>query len=192
MHRHVVGHEPETSLDKLVNAVPGLTALTTLDISLPYSWDDHSFYGTKLSVIHAGWPIFCGQFNYSKPRCATGRNSPRLTVPYYASPVGEIFYRPPHSSNLRTKRTHPKIVITLSYRPRPNTWIIEIRHTGEPKHIFNIEQPTAHALSQPPGYHPPLFQLEVDVPRRLPPFPRDSSIATSTSHLQFCGAILFL
>jgi hypothetical protein len=58
MHCHVVGHEPETSLDKLVNAVPGLTTLATLDIHLPYSSDDHSFYATKLSVIKAGWPIF--------------------------------------------------------------------------------------------------------------------------------------
>ena len=58
MRRHVVGREPETSLDKLLNAVPGLTTLTTLDIQLPYSWDDHSFYRTKLSVIKAGWPIF--------------------------------------------------------------------------------------------------------------------------------------
>ncbi|KIM41560.1 hypothetical protein M413DRAFT_445533 [Hebeloma cylindrosporum] len=54
----VVRHEPETTLDKLLQAVPGLTTLTTLDIYLPYSLDDHSFYWTKLEVIKAGWPIF--------------------------------------------------------------------------------------------------------------------------------------
>ena len=58
MRRRVVGHEPKTLLDKLLNAVPGLTTLTTLDINLPYSLDDHPFYWTKLHVITAGWPIF--------------------------------------------------------------------------------------------------------------------------------------
>jgi len=58
MRCRIVGHEPETLLDKLLNAVPGLTTLTTLDISLPYSLDDHPFYWTKLDVIKAGWPIF--------------------------------------------------------------------------------------------------------------------------------------
>ena len=58
MRRDVVDHEPETSFDKLLDAVPGLTTLTTLDIHLPYSSDDHSFYWTKLSVIKAGWHIF--------------------------------------------------------------------------------------------------------------------------------------
>jgi len=56
--RDVGGHKPETSLYKLLNAVPGLTTLTTLDIFLPYSSDDLSFFCTKLDVIKAGWPIF--------------------------------------------------------------------------------------------------------------------------------------
>jgi hypothetical protein len=58
MRRRVVGHEPRTVLDKLLNAAPGLTTPTTLDICLPYSLDDHPFYWTKLDVIKAGWPIF--------------------------------------------------------------------------------------------------------------------------------------
>jgi hypothetical protein len=58
MRRHIVGHEPETFLDKLLNAVAGLTTLTTLDIYLPSSASDHSFYWTKLGVVKAGWPIF--------------------------------------------------------------------------------------------------------------------------------------
>ena len=58
MRRHVVGHEQETFLDQLLDAVPGLTTLTTLDVSLPYKLEDPSFYSTKLSVIKAGWPIF--------------------------------------------------------------------------------------------------------------------------------------
>jgi hypothetical protein len=58
MRRRVVGHEPRTVLDKLLNAASGLTTLTTLDICLPCSLDDHPFYWTKLDVIKAGWPIF--------------------------------------------------------------------------------------------------------------------------------------
>jgi len=58
MCRDVGGHKPETSLYKLLNAVPGLTTLTTLDIFLPYISDDLSFFCTKLDVIKAGWPIF--------------------------------------------------------------------------------------------------------------------------------------
>jgi len=45
-------------LDQLLHAVPGLTSLITLDVCLPYSLDDHSFYWTKLDALKAGWPIF--------------------------------------------------------------------------------------------------------------------------------------
>ena len=58
MRHHVVRHKPETIFDKLLDAVPGLTSLTELDVCLPYSLDDHSFYWAKLDVIKAGWPIF--------------------------------------------------------------------------------------------------------------------------------------
>ena len=58
MHCHIISHEPETFLNKLLDVVPGLTTLTTLVIYLPYSLDDHSFYWTKLGMITAGWPIF--------------------------------------------------------------------------------------------------------------------------------------
>ena len=58
MRRHVVGHEPETFLDQLLDAVPGLTTLTTLDVSLPYNLEDPFFHTTKLSVIKAGWSVF--------------------------------------------------------------------------------------------------------------------------------------
>jgi hypothetical protein len=57
MPRHVIGDEPETFLDQLLNAVPGLTTLTTLDVSLPHNLED-PFYSTKLSVIKASWSVF--------------------------------------------------------------------------------------------------------------------------------------
>lgn len=41
-------------------------------------------------------------------------------------------------------------------------------------------------------YLPSFSDLGVDKPCRPPPVPRDSSIATSASHVRFCGAILFL
>jgi len=55
MHRHTTPHEPEASL---LNAMPGLTSLTTLDVSLPYNLEDLFFHSTKLSLIKAGWPVF--------------------------------------------------------------------------------------------------------------------------------------
>ena len=58
MCHHTVHHKWETFLDKLLDAVPGLTRLTILDVSLPYSLDNYSFYWTKIGIINAGWPFF--------------------------------------------------------------------------------------------------------------------------------------
>ena len=55
MRRHTTRHEPKASL---LDAVLGLTSLTTLDVSLPYNFEDPFFHSAKLNVIKAGWPVF--------------------------------------------------------------------------------------------------------------------------------------
>jgi hypothetical protein len=54
-----VGHElkPKTDLDRLLDAVPGLTELTTLDVELSHSSKD-PFHAMKTKVLEAGWPVF--------------------------------------------------------------------------------------------------------------------------------------
>jgi len=49
--------EPKTALDRLLDAVPGLTTLTTLDVDLPHSSND-PFHAMKIKVLEAGWPVF--------------------------------------------------------------------------------------------------------------------------------------
>jgi len=55
--RRDFGHQPKTPLDRLLDAVPGLTKLTTLDVDLPFSSGD-PFHAMKIKVLEAGWPFF--------------------------------------------------------------------------------------------------------------------------------------
>jgi hypothetical protein len=124
MRRHVIGHEPEASLDKLLNAVPGLTTLTTLNIYLPYScWDDHSLHCTKLSVIKAGWPIFaanlttltsmCHWKRFTLSCCPISRSSG-----WRNSLSSSTFFQPPNQTNSSENRYYPFLSTTARHFDR--------------------------------------------------------------------------
>ena len=57
-------HKPKTDLDRLLDAVQGLTNLTTLDIYLPHNFSD-PFHAMKIKVLEAGWPVFSANLTTS-------------------------------------------------------------------------------------------------------------------------------
>ena len=185
MHCHIVGQELETLLDKLLDAVPGLTTLTTLDIYLPYSLDYCSFYLTKLGMITVSWPNFAANLTTLSPMyhwkkftssycpilCSSGwRNfSIVLHIVYPTSEPNELIWKSllpfliDHNSTLQSLKLEALEKVDMS------SILTDLQHT--------------YALPQEFTYLPAFCWLGIDELCRPPLVPRGSSIPTSASHL---------